>query len=152
MTAGNTPPASRLRSSLGYAGLIPFAGCLALIVAGNDPALRTLATFALLSYAAIIVSFLGAVHWGPTLCQSALQVPARLIWGVTPAIVAWLLLLLPTADALLGMALLFALALLIDGWLLPLPDPNYRRLRIPLSLAAIATPMIAFFVEPSFQG
>ncbi len=139
---------SRLRQALGFAGLLPFANCLALILLSNDPGQRAAVTSALLNYSAVIASFLGAVHWGATMCQRSTRRASHLLWGITPALVAWLLLILPVDIALAGFIALFAIALLIDRWLLPLPDPAYRQLRLQLSLVVIASLSVTAAVLP----
>jgi Protein of unknown function (DUF3429) len=97
--------------ALGVAGLLPFvAGAAAL--AFGPPAWHDGAARALLAYAALIVSFLGGIHWGsPT---GAAHDGARL-WGVVPSLLAWPLLLLPsTRFALLGLAASLALCWAVD--------------------------------------
>lgn len=92
---------------LGLAGLIPFAACAAGAVLG-PAGWRGLALAALIAYGAVILAFLGAVHWGLALGggeQEARQARARLTLGVVPALVGWAALLLP---AWAGLTLLIA--------------------------------------------
>lgn len=97
------PPPFRF---LGYAGLVPFAGAAALALLGA-PAWRGWALAALAAYGAVILSFLGAVHWG-----LALRAPpgeGRALWprlglGVLPALAGWAALLLPARPGLLLLA------------------------------------------------
>lgn len=128
----------RERRWLGYAGLVPFLACLAMLYLG-DTAWRTTAIDLLRNYAALIASFLGAVHWGVAADDSDRGQLARLRWGVMPALIAWTLLMLPEAFAFAGLAILFALILLVDRYLLPVLDDGYRQLRLHLSLIVIAT-------------
>jgi hypothetical protein len=75
---------------LGVAGIIPFLICGIGATAANDVR-STLAAFALVGYGAVILGFLGGVHWGFTL--SVEHDPAerlRLGFGVLPAIIGWL--------------------------------------------------------------
>lgn len=132
----------RERRWLGYAGLIPFVTCAAVILYG-DSAWQTTAVDLLRSYAALIASFLGAVHWGVAADSRDGLHHARLRWGVMPALIAWTLLLLPDAFAFAGMAILFALILVVDRYLLPVLDDHYRRMRLQLSLVVIATLIVA---------
>lgn len=83
----------------GYAGLLPFALGLGLVLAGWSEAGRTI----LVSYGAIILSFVGAVHWGLALSSRTDQ---RLTYaaGVVPALVGWAALLLPVLAGLLLLA------------------------------------------------
>ena len=132
----------RERLWLGYAGLLPFVTCLAVVVAG-DVAWRATAIELLRIYAALIASFLGAVHWGVTTNRGDGRQRARLRWGVMPALIAWTLLLLPDAYAFAGLALLFVLILIVDRYLLPVLDDAYRQLRLRLSLVVVGTLAIA---------
>lgn len=145
MTAGLIDyPWHRERAWLGYAGLLPFLVCSAALVVSADPVLVQIAVDVLLSYAAVIASFLGAVHWGFAAHDSA-NLRVRLRWGVTPALIAWTLLLLPPGPALLGFSTLFAAILFVDLRLLPLLDERYRQLRLRLSLVVIACLLVAAF-------
>jgi hypothetical protein len=71
--------------SLGLAGLIPFVAPAALALAGNPFWLNAQHT-----YAACILAFLGALHWGPALNGSAQHPALLLIWGVIPSLIAWI--------------------------------------------------------------
>lgn len=132
----------RERLWLGYAGLLPFLTCLAVMVGGDD-AWHTTAIELLRTYAALIASFLGAVHWGVIANGSDGRQQARLRWGVVPALIAWTLLLLPDASAFAGLALLFVLILIVDRYLLPVLDDDYRQLRLRLTLIVVASLAVA---------
>jgi hypothetical protein len=97
--------------ALGWSGLLPFvSGALAVSV--GPPAWHDTALRALIAYGAVIVSFLGGIHWGsPT---SAAHDSAR-AWGVVPSLLAWPLLLLPASRfALIGLAASLALCWAVD--------------------------------------
>jgi hypothetical protein len=130
------------RHWLGYAGLLPFLAAVTVLVVGPSAwHVTTLTT--LTHYAAVIASFLGAVHWGVATEQSERLRRARLRWGVVPALASWVLLALPTPAALLGFAALFALILWVDHRLLPVLDDDYRHMRLRLSLVVVASLTIA---------
>ena len=97
-TSGEAPAAALW---LGYLGLVPFAAS-ALGVWLDQPG----AMAALAGYAAVILSFVGAIHWG---LASAARVPSRerLIASVLPALVAWVALLLPQPAGVGAMAVAF---------------------------------------------
>jgi hypothetical protein len=124
---------------LGYSGLIPFVffGGAAWVPGG---AWQEFALNALAVYAAVILSFLGAVHWGLSLADRTHRVgplpgPA---WAVIPAVAAWAALLLPLTIALPLFVLLFPLVLLVDRVSLPrggMPT-NYMAMRGHLTLGA----------------
>jgi hypothetical protein len=122
--------------ALGYAGLIPFvAGVLGVALLEGDA--RLLAARALLAYGAVILSFLGAVHWGLLLRRPDPPVASRLVAGVLPALAAWIALLLPERIGLAALVVsfggfwLYEHRVLTDGWL----PAAYLRLRRNLSLA-----------------
>jgi hypothetical protein len=102
---------------------------------------------ALLAYGAVILSFVGALHWGfATLWQSHSDAyRGRLMaWSVVPALGAWIALLLPVRAGLLMVAALFALHQLADLMLVrnrELPG-WYLQLRTPLTLGAVASLVI----------
>jgi hypothetical protein len=99
----NTPlPA--LAWPLGLSGLLPFLGGL-----GAMWLWPGWGSTILLGYGAVILSFLGAVHWGLALAAPEVAARSRLIGGVIPSLVAWVALLLPLP---VGLSLL-ALGLLV---------------------------------------
>jgi hypothetical protein len=97
---------------LGYGGLVPFLG---LAVAGG--VLRTDAvTQVMIAYGAVILSFVGALHWGFAMTVPVFEDSGRrylFIWSVVPALLAWVCLLLPPRPACLC---LIAGFLLHYGW------------------------------------
>ena len=128
----------RERRWLGYAGLLPFLACLGVLWSSDNALWRDTAASTLRGYAAVIASFLGAVHWGVAAAAGERLRRARLRWGVMPALIAWTLLQLPDTHAFVGFALLFVLILIVDRYLLPVLDEQYRELRLQLSLVVIA--------------
>ena len=111
---------------LGYGGLVPFLFLApASILDGNHAVYWADGLFA---YGAIILSFVGALHWGYALSPGASNSEAARVrrdacfaWSVVPALMAWLALLLPP---------LLASLLLIAGFI-----AHYRQDR---RLAAVA--------------
>ncbi len=85
--------------ALGYGGLLPFGG-LALAAWLSDPTDRARSLSALLAYGASILGFLGAVHWGLVMRDASGRSTGSLIWGVTPALVAWIALLVGSPSGL----------------------------------------------------
>lgn len=89
---------STLARVLGAAGLLPFiAGALAVWLGGPQDRLPAAA---LLTYAALIASFLGGIHWGLAM-RDATADAAQLLWGVSPSLLGWLAVLLPSHWGLL---------------------------------------------------
>jgi hypothetical protein len=96
MPALGTP--SPLALWLGWAGLIPFALGAALVWAVREDA-HPYAVLLLSAYAAVIISFLGGIHWGLAMRQP--QPAARLlVWGVVPSLLAWVAVMMPAESAL----------------------------------------------------
>ena len=138
---------------LGVGGLLPFAVCGFLAVATVDP-FATTWLLALIFYGAVILSFLGGVHWGLALSDARTDLPAdsdpagqnrlRFGLGVLPSLIGW-----AAAFATVAIGPEVALAVLIGGFaatlltetrlqrrdLLP---SGYLWLRWGLSLAVIA--------------
>lgn len=92
---------------LGYAGLIPFiSGALGFLIV--PVGWRPLVLNALLDYAAIILAFMGAIHWGLAMRAEESEENARTQMGlsVIPPLLGWLAI----AD---GMPLIVALPVLL---------------------------------------
>lgn len=106
------PPAlSPTTQALGFAGLVPFVAGAAVVAVGpaawHDAALR-----ALIGYAAVIVSFLGGIHWG---VGTAAERDGSRLWGVVPSLLAWPMLLVPSPRwALCGLAVSLVLCWRVD--------------------------------------
>ncbi|MBN2866050.1 MAG: DUF3429 domain-containing protein [Thiotrichales bacterium] len=82
---------------LGYAGLIPFIGLPLLMVWGS--AHFPQAAFWLISYAALIFSFLGGVQWMATLkAEDQKNSTFKQIMSVSVMLWAWLWLIVPQID------------------------------------------------------
>lgn len=130
----------RLTWGLGLAGLLPFLGTLAAAWLA-PPFWQVLAMQAFLVYGAVILSFLGGVHWGLALGGgvAAAARHRRLAVAVLPSLVAWPALLI---DARLGASCLAAGFLALRAYeagpgASGLPG-HYRRLRTLLTLVVVA--------------
>ncbi|MCW2310649.1 DUF3429 domain-containing protein [Rhodoferax antarcticus] len=146
MTSSPTSPT--VVAWLGYGGLIPF-----LALAGAswlDPAHSATWVPGLLAYGAVILSFVGALHWAFAMTHPQLQgVPSHplYLWSVVPSLLGWAaLMLVPKAGAILLIAGLLAhyrqdlrLARMIElpVWYLPL--------RLRLSVVACLCLTVVFF-------
>jgi hypothetical protein len=116
--ASRLPPAA---IGLGLAGLIPFIGLGIAALSTADDVLASRYLLALVAYGAVVLAFLGGVHWGFVLHPSALPEgmdPAerrdatRLGFGVLPSLIGFGALLMP----LLGVPEV-GLGVLIVGYL-----------------------------------
>lgn len=105
-TPGLPPQALRL----GYAGLVPFV-VGALLVWLVRPDAHPYVTAALSAYAAVIVSFLGGIHWGIGFRDGT---PASFGWGVVPSLVAWPAVLMPPYAGLVVHGAMLVLCYLVD--------------------------------------
>jgi hypothetical protein len=86
MTESRLPP---LAVILGIAGLLPFLACGVLAV-GTDTLALHVGALPLISYGAVILAFLGGVHWGFVI--EGVEEPAenrRLVLGVVPSLIGW---------------------------------------------------------------
>lgn len=75
---------------LGYGGLLPFVGLA--LASAIDAAHGPLWNDALLAYGAVILSFVGALHWAFAMLLPTLDARARrnaFIWSTLPALIAW---------------------------------------------------------------
>lgn len=116
---------------LGYGGLLPFIGLALLILTSVE--YRPLLAVALVNYGAVILSFVGALHWGFAMSVQNLSAELRrnrLIWSVIPALIAWLSTLLPVPVGCLLLIVGFVVhfwqdrqlvrAVNLDAWYLPM--------------------------------
>lgn len=133
---------------LGYGGLVPFfALTVALLLGSGLPLLNNVRLdWWLVAYAAIIVSFLGAVHWGVALgMQDTLnerELGQLLMFSVVPSVLAWFALLLPIQWALFVLAGLVVFAYVVDALLLfGKLASDYGKMR--LHLTVIVTLLLA---------
>jgi hypothetical protein len=76
---------------LGYGGLLPFVGLAAFSWLG-PPVLPIDAAASLRAYGAVILSFVGALHWGFAMNLAGLDAPSRdrlYVWSVVPSLLAF---------------------------------------------------------------
>lgn len=72
--------------ALGYVGLVPFVGCALALLTSGDPQLRHVAERLLVGYGAVILAFLGGVHWGLVLRERSDRAATVLVIGVMPSL------------------------------------------------------------------
>lgn len=126
---------------LGWAGVLPFAGMsLALLLGFPSPGIRLESL--LVSYAAIILSFMGGVHWGLAMKSLDDDGFAGSAWhyllGVIPALVGCTAVAIEAyAFAILSVAF-FALLFLDMAWASGRCAPAwYGRLRLQLTATVL---------------
>ena len=129
--------------SLGYAGLIPFI----IFSIGSWFQLPFISDsiHILTAYAAIILSFMGAIHWGSAMSRCEGQNGKYFIASVIPGLSAWLALLLPQRYAITLLMIGF-IALIIYDWSVEKPQrlPGwYIPMRNRLTLVVVMCLMFA---------
>jgi Protein of unknown function (DUF3429) len=151
-----------LAKRLGYAGLAPFILLPALLWITKTDQLAALLwigqaylhswlAMALTSYAALIATFLGGIHWGIAggmandIGAGSLRTQRNfhLIWGVTPSLIAWIGLIMPAHAGLPLIAALLMACYFVDrssyakaGWSAWLP------MRLQLTIVATLSCLI----------
>jgi hypothetical protein len=125
---------------LGLAGLIPFwVLAIALAQTGLRPWDSEAIDSALVTYAAIILSFLGGIRWGLAVARSDSDDAALpYIISIVPSLAAWGLLVLPEPLRLACLGILALLLGPIDRRLVPAgyAPPWFGQLRLILSCGA----------------
>lgn len=141
------PP--KLAVLLGYAGLVPFVtGALGIWVTPEGWRVTVLA--ALLDYSAVILAFMGAIHWGLAMRSEASSGPAQVQLGlsVVPPLLGWL-----AISSGLSTSLALPLCLLAFGGLyvadlravkLSLAPRWYPSLRRPLTIIVCLSLLVAW--------
>ena len=121
---------------LGYAGLAPFV-LLAALMWLVDTELLPFVSIALGGYAATIVSFLGGVHWGIGFMKGESTPRFHFIWGVLPALIAWLALMMPAYAALPLLGLVLVACYAVDRRTYPSAGlAQWLPMRLRLSVVA----------------
>jgi Protein of unknown function (DUF3429) len=101
---------------LGTAGLVPFVVLTSALYAlpeGNTPVVLVWLT----AYAAVVLSFVGAIHWGVAMVHEQMPDADRgvfMAWSVVPALAGWMALLLPAKTGLLLLGASFAVHYAVD--------------------------------------
>lgn len=135
---------------LGYGGLLPFIFLALLIPFSLD--YRPLVAIALVNYGAVILSFVGALHWGFAMTvqdMSAEQARDRFIWSVIPALIAWIATLLPMPLGYLLLVIGFVVHLRQDRQLLRIMSlPGwYLPMRLRLTIVASLCLLLGATIE-----
>ena len=125
---------------LGYGGALPFL-CGAIAASQQFAVLGFAPAHFLLSYGAVILSFLGGLHWGRVITSpnaNGRSDSTWLIWSVCPSLFGWVALLLPVKVGAMVLSLCFLVALQIDQKLFweKIWPTWMRPLRLHLSLIA----------------
>ncbi|MFZ9962771.1 MAG: DUF3429 domain-containing protein [Burkholderiales bacterium] len=137
---------SKLIWRLGIGGLIPFYGTLVLVtLTGAETFWLTSQTI----YAALIISFIGAVYWGLSVYNNQLEHKIRvyfLLYGVTPALFAWGILLLPLNFRFGPLSALLCACLAADALFRSYHSKAWIRMRICLTLGGSASLLLSQYL------
>ena len=134
---------------LGYLGLIPILFSTTMLI--FNPQHGMLWGNLLVTYAVVILSFLGALHWAFAMTLDRISVNQRhamLVWSVMPSLIAWVALFLPQTLGCLLLSCFFAFALWMDirlGRVASLPD-WYLPLRFRLTTVMTVSLMTAAYL------
>ncbi len=152
LTAAKGPSDERMPMAAlipGVLGLIPFWG-LALLVAMPLDVPTDLAMFALVTYGAIILTFVGAIWWG--LAVHAPEGTPRswmFIWSVIPSLIGWSGVLVSEVIGIpmimIGLLMQWALDLAVHRACPTLFPAWVLRLRTLLTVAAVLALAIAWW-------
>lgn len=128
-------PPNPVALRLGYAGLIPFVLGTLLTWLVRDEA-HVYVVRGLTNYAAVIVSFLGAIHWGLAFRQS-IPSPSPYVWGVVPSLVAWVASMMQPDAGLVVHGVMLIVCYLVDRRFYPAMGAGaWLTLRFRLSAVA----------------
>ena len=126
---------------LGVGGLIPFWGLS--IVPIFDDTLVYLVTELQVFYGAVILSFLGGVHWGVQLVKGEKTNWKQLAWGVSPSLIGWLALSLPIKWGIIALVIGLVISLIVDLRFFNAPSYHcYKQIRLLLTIMAVAAIII----------
>ena len=117
MSALSIDAKSPVAKRLGTLALLPFVTGAALVWFVRSDAHPHVGA-ALSAYAAVVIAFLGGVHWGFGFMEPVPE-PRLFLWGVVPALVAWLAVLMPPHAGLVIHGVMLAACYLVDRKVYP---------------------------------
>ena len=129
------------RSALcyGLAGLLPFWG-LAIFIVLTDTQMKDFAVQIKITYGAVILSFLGGMHWGLAATNERYANWLYLGWGIMPPLIAWGALFLQPFLGIIILIFGFLAAAIIDFRIFSINLNNswFGGLRTVLSIGTIS--------------
>ena len=130
---------------LGYAGLLPFVGIPILIIIGLVDAYLGYLHF--VQYSAIILSFLGGVHWLDAIQNRRKN--HQLFASMLPSVAAWLSLMFLDGTMLLSILSLAHIGVLVyDKYVLELEKDiliDYTQLRVVLTTVVVISHLVMVY-------
>jgi hypothetical protein len=112
LSAQPAPLPPRIAIGLGYLAVLPFV-VGALLVWTTDAEWHATISQGLSAYAAVVIAFIGAIHWGLGFAQAE-PAPRLFVWGVIPSLVACAAVLAPPRPGLLVHAAMLVVCYLVD--------------------------------------
>jgi len=143
---------STMPKLLGYFGLMPFI--VPTVFLFFDHGHLDMWRHFLLSYGAVILSFVGALHWSFAMLLHELPINKQrwsFLWSVVPSLAAWISLSIPKFYGFILLVVFFAIALIRDRQLfnhVTLPA-WYMPLRRNLTVVAMTCLLIAAYLGNS---
>jgi len=138
-------PVNPIAQRLAYLGLIPFVlgALLVWLIGDSNVEAHAFVTLSLSAYGAVVVSFLGGIQWGLGMRQHSAS--ARpFIWGVVPALLAWVAVVMPAYAGLVVLGLMLVVCYLVDRRSYPaLEASSWLMMRFRLSATAALSCFLA---------
>ncbi len=132
----------------GYAGVLPFVACLLGVLLAPQPAWRAFAQQAAVDYGAVILSFVGALHWGLALAGRLRGDTRTIMASVAPSVIAAIALSLDGQRAIALLVAGFGLFWLYEHHQLRDRLPaDYLGMRRNLTLAVCGTLALTLFAS-----
>lgn len=134
--AAHALPLNPVARRLAYAGLLPFViGALLALLVREQAHPHVMS--GLSGYAAVIVSFLGGVHWGLGM-RGGVPSPAPFAWAVVPSLGAWIAVQMPPDAGLVVQGLMLVICYLVDRRVYPVHGlSHWLTLRFRLTVVAV---------------
>jgi hypothetical protein len=144
----SSAPLSRAARWSGYAGVAPFLAVLAVLLWAPEPQWRAFAQQAAIAYGAVILSFVGALHWALALAGRLPGDARTIVASVLPSVAATMAVLLEDRRGLALLIVGFGAFWIYESryWGDRLPA-DYLALRRRLTLAVCATLALTLFAS-----
>ena len=99
----------------------------------------------MLTYAAVILSFMGAIHWGLAMRDEGVSSPLQLGLSVVPPLVGWVALALSPMTSFVVLIIMFAVLYIADtrAARLGLAPAWYPHLRLPLTVIVVLSLIVS---------
>lgn len=129
-------PPNPVALRLGYLGLLPFLlGAVLSLIVREDA--HPYVVLALAGWAAVVISFLGGIHWGLGM-RATVPSPLPFAWSAVPSFFAWIAVVMPAYAGLVIDGLLLIACYLVDRKTYPAHGlSGWLTLRFRLTVIAV---------------